>query len=495
MNELLESVKKLYKKYEGDNVGLTRLRTYVLNDINDMMEMYEEEKKEKKEIEDKIVDYISTFFYKNENKYYSCLVRENEKIHIKYDGLDFEICNSDIIWHEIITDLNPHKFPKLSKFKHDITERALHNVLENDVFNCIPESTTIQKIIEFMCPLFFKTKEEVKYFLAAIGDRVNMRNSDLLYYVPEISREFLTELNVYYSDYFGVELMKQFKFKYRGFPYNKSRLIKFKRSIKNVSYWNNFVKNNFFNILIVSVHYSSRYGGSQKYVEKQSTELQKKILYLKDKTSEDIIAEFQKEFLKDSSDSHLTQDEMYFLWKIFCENKNMPLIIYKQDFFTKIGDFKNMTSDYLIGIRHFRSFWDETITTNTQGEYEISEINELFTIWLNGNKENTVNEYQLLDIIKHFFPQIQVGGKNLLNITCSLWDKHQDIQKCIVNNKDRLKEKDHNLLEIYKLYCSYAAWNDFTNIVSKKYFEKYMDKMISKDFLKNNKVLKDFWLN
>ena len=69
MNELLESVKKLYKKYEGDNVGLTRLQTYVLNDINDMMEMYEEEKKEKKEIEDKIVDYISTFFYKNENKY------------------------------------------------------------------------------------------------------------------------------------------------------------------------------------------------------------------------------------------------------------------------------------------------------------------------------------------------------------------------------------------------------------------------------------------
>ena len=137
MNELLESVKKLYLKYEGDPVGLTRLQTYVLNDINDMMEMYEEEKKEKKEIEDKIVDYISTFFYKNENKYYSCLVRENEKIHIKYDGLDFEICNSDIIWHEIITDLNPHKFPKLSKFKHDIAERALHNVLENDVFNCI----------------------------------------------------------------------------------------------------------------------------------------------------------------------------------------------------------------------------------------------------------------------------------------------------------------------------------------------------------------------
>ena len=73
--------------------GLTRLKTYVLQDINDMMEMYEEEKKEKKEIEDKIVDYISTFFYKNANKYYSCVVRDKQKIYIKYDGCNFEVCN------------------------------------------------------------------------------------------------------------------------------------------------------------------------------------------------------------------------------------------------------------------------------------------------------------------------------------------------------------------------------------------------------------------
>ena len=63
MNELLENVKKLYTQYESDEEGLTRLKTYIMQDINDMMEMYEEEKKEKKEIEDKIVDYISTFFF------------------------------------------------------------------------------------------------------------------------------------------------------------------------------------------------------------------------------------------------------------------------------------------------------------------------------------------------------------------------------------------------------------------------------------------------
>ena len=49
------------------------------------------------------------------------------------------------------------------------------------------------------------------------------------------------------------------------------------------------------------------------------------------------------------------------------------------------------------------------------------------------------------------------------------------------------------MLEIYKLYCSYAGQNDFTNIVSKKFFEKYMEGSISSEYLKNNKVLKGFW--
>jgi len=493
MNELLEKIEMIYKRYENDDEGLERLKTYVMDDIQDMMNIYEEEKKEKQEIEEKIVEYISDFFYNNETKYYSCIARNKEKIIIKYDDSDFEVCNSDSIWHEIITDLNPKTYPKLSKFKHDIAKRALVQVLENDILSCIPESSTIQKTIDFLCPLFFKKREEVKYFLACMGDSFRKINQNIQYYVPEFSREFLTEINVYYNDYFGDELMKQFKFKYRGYEYKNSRIIKFKRNIRNISYWNSFVKNNFFNILIVGLHYSTRYEGSENYIEKQNIDLGNKILYLKDRTQDDIFNEFKKEFLKKSEKDNLTQEEMYFLWKIFCENKSMPLMIYKQDFMDKVGKISyNTTSDYLIGIRHFQSFWKETIQEDPDGEYEISEINELFTIWLNGNKENTVNEYQLLDIINHFFPEVKIRGKNLLNISCTLWNKNNDIDKYLLNNKEKLMDKNHNLLEIYKLYCGYAGIN-YTNIVSKKYFEKYMSQKVPKGYVKNNKVLKEYW--
>ena len=196
-------------------------------------------------------------------------------------------------------------------------------------------------------------------------------------------------------------LIKIFNKKWNYFDNMDDQQIEF--FIKSDLTWHKSTKtfgssDNFFNILIVGVHYSSRYGGSEKYIQKQHREIQNKILYLKDKSHQDVLDEFQKDFLKKSEEGNLTQDEYYFLWKIFCESKNMPLIIYKQEFLNKISNYPNMTSDYLIGIRHFRTFWTETIVVDKNGEYEISELNELFTIWLNGNKVNTVNEYQLLDI-------------------------------------------------------------------------------------------------
>ena len=43
--------------------------------------------------------------------------------------------------------------------------------------------------------MFLKTKEEVKYFLTTISDCIKNKNEDLVYYVPETSREFITNWN------------------------------------------------------------------------------------------------------------------------------------------------------------------------------------------------------------------------------------------------------------------------------------------------------------
>ena len=51
--------------------------------------------------------------------------------------------------------------------------------------------------------MFLNTKEEVKYFLTTIGDCIKHKKEELVYYVPEIARDFITELELYYKGYFG----------------------------------------------------------------------------------------------------------------------------------------------------------------------------------------------------------------------------------------------------------------------------------------------------
>ena len=50
--------------------------------------------------------------------------------------------------------------------------------------------------------MFLNTKEEVKYFLTTIGDCIKHKKEELVYYVPEIARDFITELELYYKRVF-----------------------------------------------------------------------------------------------------------------------------------------------------------------------------------------------------------------------------------------------------------------------------------------------------
>ena len=58
------------------------------------------------------------------------------------------------------------------------------------------------------------------------------------------SRDFITELELYYKGYFGRNLYNnQYKFKYRGADYKNSRIIMFKKLISNKIIWKLFLKN------------------------------------------------------------------------------------------------------------------------------------------------------------------------------------------------------------------------------------------------------------
>jgi hypothetical protein len=72
-----------------------------------------------------------------------------------------------------------------------------------------------------------------------------------------------------------------------------------------------------------------------------------------------------------------------------------------------------------------------------------------------------------------------VEEKYVLNIVCSLWVKELDIDKTFIFIKEELEK--NNVLELlsfdelYKYYHKYCSLNSIKMIVSKRYFEKYLN--------------------
>ena len=82
----------------------------------------------------------------------------------------------------------------------------------------------------------------------------------------------------------------------------------------------------------------------------------------------------------------------------------------------------------------------------------------------------------------------------ILHISCNLWIKGTDINLAIKKkfNLENIKN-DLSMLDSYKLYCSFCCNKNSINIVSKKYFEKYIDKAIPRQYIKNNIISKEYW--
>ena len=159
-------------------------------------------------------------------------------------------------------------------------------IKEQSLFNTIPESATVQYVINFFTPTLFNTKEDVKHFMALIGDNILNKKLDLYYFLPKESKLFFDTLEsmCQYNFKNKLNITSTIRYRYRGEDYNKSRLIYLQNSIQNKSCWLSFLKDNLFNFLVVCCHYSTRYINADKYVDKRNNNFKNKIYYLKKTT-------------------------------------------------------------------------------------------------------------------------------------------------------------------------------------------------------------------
>lgn len=505
-----EEISNLYDIYNDDECH-EKLLEYIQKDLSDKMLSFWERRERNKNLTNLSNLYINDFFVNNEKQYFYI---SNSEIFISYNGEEFKLVNESEILHEILSGISQNN-KVLLPWKHKIKLSIMKKIKEQNMFDIIPDSYTIQFVLNYLTPLLLNTKEEAKYFLSIVGDNMLKKNTDKIHILNNICKDFIVLLEENVFHYFKnlYHSNTTFKYNWHEHDYKKCRIINFNKSVKNSGYWRSFIKYHILDILSVAVHYSKRYGNSDEYLKTkiESHPDLNNIFYLSNNNIDDIITKFVKSHITivEGSNISMTWKEIYYIWKQFLRENNLPHIIFSKNLKTKLEAlityndekqiFLNVTSMHLSFIKNLSRFWRENIEINGESEFEISEISDIFEFWLNkeGLKQNNLSEDNVATLIEHFYGIELEDDKLITNINCKLWDKIAGMKHVIEDIKITFKFSpemfDKSLQNIYEEYCRRSKTKFDLKIVSKKYFEKYITKIIPSNYIIGKRVSNEFW--
>ena len=519
----LNSITELIEKYKDDEYMLQRLHTRVVNYLPNDLD-YEYKKREKNVNRTNYLTnekdmFIQIFLSKNQYYYLP-----NNNCFYEYNGKNYSIVKDDDIIHKLLSTISKDR--TLMEWKHKTKKNAISIIKERSLLNSIPESETIQNVLNVLYPSIFTSKNQAKHFLTIIGDNIFKKNSNHIFLVTPKTKKILNEIdNIAYLSSGYTNTTHNFMTKYHeNHSYDNCRLIKINECF-SLDLWKDIIKKIGLDLLCIAAHYSNRYENSDNYLSvKADEELKNYSFYLKNNSTTDIVSNFcnsyftcigsnDKEKEKDKDkDKEISENKqckiewknVHYIWKQFISNMSLPNMIYSNTLKTILKEkysydessdsFINITSKYLPTESDFIKFWENTITIvndmsvsmpigeeGFDNEIEVDELCALFKYWSKQNKNNesilsngTISDENVLKILKHFFPNIEiVEDKYVLNITCNLWNKIDDIKKSIRFIYDENKLPLISFDAAYNYYCVFCNTNSYKFIVSKRYFEKY----------------------
>ena len=516
------TINELYQKYESDPYMISKITSYICTQLPNICEniklTHYQRALRMEELNTEQDAFIQSFLTNNQYFYASATDK-----YFFYDGIQYQIISEDDILHKVLSTISNGR--NLMSWKQRTKINIMKRIRENSLIQTIPESETIQAVLDALCPSIFATRNEAKYFITILGDNIRRKNTNLIHYIPQTAKNFLRELNSASQFVLGVSLFQTFKHKFHEHTYSECRLVNINDIVKQDNSWTNLISLHALDIICVACHYSSRYESSDDYLLKHShdMDLTMSACYLKDKSQVDIVDRFITSYLdihKNSADvanvniidtqsirgTQITWKNMQYLWKHYLDMCGLPSIMFLLTFKTILTDklmmyynkdhdtFIGICSKHLPAIQTFLSFWDETIITDeTETEFEIDEVVTLFRRWCELNRQTvtTLNDKQILDIIAYFFPAVDIErDKYLAGIRCSMWDKQLDIHIALDSMKGMLREthtgterslspsvnRNIAIYDAYIFYCKYYTNSSDTYhlIVSKAYFEKYI---------------------
>jgi hypothetical protein len=374
----------------------------------------------------------------------------------------------------------------------------MKRIKENLLLKTIPESATIQHVLESLVPAVFNKKSEAKYFLTVVGDNLLKKVGDQIHFVSAKMKPFLKELTTISQLLIGQNPAASFKHKYYEHAYQECRLLNVQDTV--ATSWQSILQKYALDILCVAAHYSHRYKSADTFLQNSSNDdvLVEYALYLSKNTPNTLIRVFIDETLcllrKDRSPSFgeipqlsksVNFTNMQYLWRQFLQSKHLPNVMFQNTFkailIDILGDrydaeqeaFLDITSKYLPAVQRFLSFWDDTmqVSVDVLAEYEVDEIATLYKQWCvnTGQSVLSLNDAKILDLIRFYYPDVEIeGDKYIQNIRCKLWDKALDVQVAMESTKESVS----STYDAYGWYRKFYEGSKY--LVSKGYFEKYL---------------------
>lgn len=520
-DKCINIVKDLIENYKGNEYMLQRIHNHIVNYLPNTLENefknYEKRVNRNNYLTNEQHVFIQIFLSKNKYFYLS-----NNNFFYEYDNEKYLIVKEDDIIHKLLSTISNDRV--LLQWKHKTKVNIIRQIKDRSLFSSIPETDTIQSVLNVLYPAFFYSKNSAKYFLTLIGDNILKKPSQIFVLVSQKLKQLLNEVdNAAFTSIGNTNVINNFITKYHeNHSYENCRLIKINDNFSK-EIWRELLKKIGLDLLCVAVHYSKRYENSDKFIEtKSDEELKTYTYYLKNTTPNNIVSDFcTKYIMETNSEYKMEWKNLHFVWKQFLSSCNLPNVIYSNNLKNFIKErysydensevFFGITSKYLPFHIDFIKFWETTISRDIpssdllfDNEIEVDELCYLFKCWTKANPDKiitngNINEDNILKILKHFFPTIEIiEDKFILNVKCSMWNKNSDINNSFVYIKEKIKHCNTISLisfdELYKYYCNYCNASSIQFIVSKRYFEKYLYYKLS-EYIVYDKFIETGWVD
>lgn len=489
---LVDSVRSLYEKYKSNPYMEAKMYNFVVNQLSSTLENIERNHQERLQrigelTTDQHVFIQSFLFY---NRYFYHPSTEN---FFYYDGEHYLPYSEDNVIYNILSTIS--KDGNLMSWKQKTKVSIMKRIKDNHIYQSIPESATIQGVLNRLYPAVFSTKAAAKYFLTILGDNILKKETSLIHIVPSAAKPLINNLNILCQTWFGINAGQSFKYKYHA-EHNYSQ-------IRMVSSMTTAACETALDMLCVACHYSNRYHSSDNYLIKYSNDdsLINSVFYLKTLTPDALVDMFVGEYIRVTpttgrlscgnevindfvfKPTQIPWKNMYYLWRHFLESKQLPSVVFMAKVKARVIErlhrhydaeqdlFHGVNSKYLPNVCKFLQFWEETMVEDeTEIELEIGEIASLFKLW-RGNTTNMC-EKQIVDIISYFYPNVEIDDNKFIHkMRNTLWDKQMDIQ---VAMNELIESAPNEPISAYDAYVYYCGKSNPTGIyVSKSYFDKY----------------------